>query len=123
MKSYLDLIAEEQTDQMREYGLELGPARKNKISAMEEQEGVVLDEDWHQGILQMPSNPLRRNNYRPIYQPGTPSTQGHSAATADQTEQPNTMRANQAYIRPADIATPAILLTPASSVAWEHEAK
>lgn len=121
LQDFLDQIAEEQNEQFKLYAIDMKPSKKTKIRNLKDDEEVVKDEDWKEGITAGPRNPQVKNNFRPMYShfgAHTPSTRNtatpEAAAAADSVQ--TTQRANQMYERPESYGTPRILLTPDSEI-------
>lgn len=113
LQNFLDQIAEEQNEQFKQYSVDMKPAKRNKIRNLKDNEEVVKDEDWKEGVTAGPRNPHIRNNFRPLYgqiAPHTPSTRGNSASPDAAASTVVTQRANQLYERPDE--TPRIVITP-----------
>ena len=115
LQDFLDQIAEEQNEQFRLYSVDLKPAKRNRIANLQDNEEVVKDEDWKEGVTAGPRNPHVRNNFKPLYSqaaPHTPSTRRNTASPEAGESTVVTRRANQMYERPETLGTPRILITP-----------
>ena len=114
LQDFLDQIAEEQNEQFKLYAIDMKPSKKSKIRNLKDNEGVVKDEDWKEGVTAGPRSQNVHNLFRPMYAQAAPHTPSTRITVTPEAQESVvvTQRANQLYERPESFGTPRILVTP-----------